>query len=199
MRSFSAPGRNAGGYSGAAGSGGRVLLADPAGRKSLRRTGVAAAASDDEQQIRRVSVTPSPPGPTPGAGLARPRAPPAPPAAALAPSGRDAMSHGATHSPVPAAGARPGPEGTRGREVWTVGWWQSRTGELRVSSWPRLSLAFSGPSQGMGWAERPVGCWVLAPCLLARGAASAVLGRVGSGVSKSQQRYSDQSSCGPPE
>lgn len=143
---------------------------------------------------------------SPPAPLDRPRcracmapSPPAPPAAAPAPGGRDAMSHGATHSTVPAAGARPGPEGTRGREVWAVGWWQSRTGESRGASWPRLSLAFSGPLQGMGRAERHVGCWVLARCLLARDAACALLGGVGSGVGKSQQRYSDRSSCGLPE
>lgn len=162
MRSVTAPGGNGGGYGHTAGSGGRVWRADPAGRKSLRRTGVAAAASDDEQQIRRVSVTPEPPQPTPDAGPARLRAPPAPRAAALAPGGRDAMSHGATHSPVPAAGARPGPEGMRDRGMWAVGWRRSRTGESRAASWPRLSLAFSGPSQGMGRAERDLwgaGCW----------------------------------------
>lgn len=96
----------------------------------------------------------APPRPTPGAGPARPRAPPLPPAAAPAPGGRDAMSHGTTHSPVLAAGARPGPEGTRDREVWAVGRRQSRTGESRgrlvAPLVSRLFWPFAGSGAGRG-------------------------------------------------
>lgn len=118
----------------AAGSGGRLWRADSAKRKSLRWTGVAAA-SDDEQQIRRVSRRRGP-GPVRGfhpRWVTGPRtAPFPPPGPALRPGGRHRGGTG-----------RPSGHGSRsafpalGRE-WGRPGALRRAGGDGCRAWPRL-------------------------------------------------------------
>lgn len=120
---------------------------DPAGRKSLRRTGVAAAASDDEQQIRRVSVTPEPPPTDPRCG--------------------------ACTAPSPAAASRRCPGAGRARRDESRDYAQPRACS-RGPAWPRGDAGPRGvgggtatvPHRGVAGPPRGPACLSSFPALL---------------------------------